>query len=63
MELNYDCIRDVLLAIEKVTTFDKSFTLYNNLENLQQYTIEELQYHFRQCDLAGFCLRFKFPRS
>lgn len=54
MELNYDCIRDVLLAIEKVTTFDKSFTLYNNLENLQQYTIEELQYHFRQCDLAGF---------
>nr|DAE84039.1 MAG TPA: hypothetical protein [Caudoviricetes sp.] len=33
MELNYDCIRDVLLAIEKVTTFDKSFTLYNNLEN------------------------------
>lgn len=54
MELNYDCIRDVLLEIEKVTTFNKGFTLNNNLENLQQYTIEELQYHFRQCDLAGF---------
>ena len=59
MELNYDCIRDVLLAIEKVTTFDKSFTLYNNLENLQQYTIEELQYHLRQCDSAGFLYNYQ----
>lgn len=59
MELNYDCIRDVLLAVEKVTTFDKSFTLYNNLENLQQYTIEELQYHLRQCDSAGFLYKYQ----
>ena len=59
MELNYDCIRDVLLEIEKVTTFDKSFTLYNNLENLQQYTTEELQYHLRQCDSAGFLYKYQ----
>lgn len=32
MELNYDCIRDLLLEIEKVTTFNKSFTLFSNLE-------------------------------
>ena len=40
MELNYDCIRDLLLEIEKVTTFNESFTLFNNLENLQEYRIE-----------------------
>ena len=59
MELNYDCIRDVLLEIEKVTTFDKSFTLYNNLDNLQQYTTEELKYHLRQCDSAGFLYKYQ----
>ena len=59
MELNYDCIRDLLLEIEKVTTFNKSFTLFSNLENLKKYEREELQYHLRQCSLAGFLYKYQ----
>lgn len=59
MELNYDCIRDLLLEIEKVTTFNKSFTLFSNLENLKKYEREELQYHLRQCQLAGFLYKYQ----
>ena len=42
MELNYDCIRDVLLEIEKVTTFDKSFTTLNGILQISSQIISQI---------------------
>lgn len=60
MKLNYDCIRDILLVIEETTTYNQDFTLSNHQEELSKYTLEELQYHLRQCDLAGFLHKYQY---
>lgn len=55
MRLNYDCIRDILLTIEEVTTFDKNFEFYRDSDNLllSKYQPEEILYHIKQLNLAG----------
>lgn len=56
MKLNPDCIRDILLTIEEKSNTKKAlkFTSSCNVDRLAPYTIEEICYHFRQCDLKGF---------
>ena len=55
MKLNPDCIRDVLVAVESVTTLNQSI-LFNpdSLPNdLSSYPPEVVMYHVKQCELSG----------
>lgn len=62
MRLNYDCIRDILIAIEETTTFDKGFEFYGNSHNshLSKYQPEEILYHIKQLNFAGLLHDCKF---
>lgn len=60
MQLNHDCIRDILLEVEKHSSFHKPY-IYDpdHLPQdsfLKQYSSDEVLYHVRQCDLAGYLL-------
>lgn len=60
MQLNHECIRDILLEVEKHSTFHNPY-IYNpdNLPRdsfLSKYSSDEVMYHIRQCDLAGYLL-------
>lgn len=57
MKLDYECIRDLLLVIEATTTYNDCFTLSND-EKLKNYSLDNLQYHLRQCNLAGFLYQY-----
>lgn len=55
MQLNPDCIRDILLDLEDKTSF-KSEVIYNssNIPTIfPNYKPEEIYYHLRQCNLDG----------
>lgn len=56
MKLNPDCIRDILLAIEKTSDFDNVFYLDDeNYDSLVPgYDFNTVMYHLRQCDLYGY---------
>ena len=62
MKLNPDCIRDILLVIEKITDIQKPF--YFSSENavakkntpseyITKYNKRELEYHLVQCNENG----------
>lgn len=56
MKLNPDCIRDILMAIEDVTEYGTSFEYSpddKDHDKLLKYSSKEVQYHIRQCELAG----------
>lgn len=60
MKLNLDCIRDILLEVEKFSTFQSVYS-YNpdNLPDdsfLSAYTYDEVLYHVRQASLSGLLL-------
>ena len=56
MRLNPDCIRDILLVIESLPDMRHYYRF--DLETIPKlfpnYSIEEVQYHIRQCDFNGF---------
>lgn len=58
MQLNPDCIRDILLEIESVVTFDDFFTYETSTHPssglLSRYSPDEILYHIRQCNFHGF---------
>ena len=56
MKLNPDCLRDVLLAIESLAGGEDSPWLFSDdlPPQLLPYTFEELEYHIRQCERAGY---------
>lgn len=58
MKLNPDCIRDILLVVEKQTDFNNlaSFTNREDFEQLPMYSPNEIMYHIRQCDHSGLFL-------
>lgn len=70
MKLNVDCVRDILLEIEQVCVvgrhacfrFDNSPLLPQcaYIDMWKKYPADEIEYHLRQCDLAG--LLFKCDR-
>lgn len=55
MRLNNDCIRDILLYIERNTTDEMPFINAENLINdlQQKYDKGTINYHVRQIDKAG----------
>ena len=63
MKLNNDCIRDILLALEEICTFNTTF-YYDRDESvpsrLSKYSDEEIVYHIRQCALANLILDVHF---
>lgn len=58
MKLNPDCVRDILLKIEEIPDVKHhwDFTPKNIPEIFPTYSIEEIIYHLRQCELSGFLL-------
>ena len=56
MKLNPDCIRDILITVERTTDFTHSF-IYSisdsPTEPLSNYSSEEIVYHISQCDKAN----------
>ena len=57
MKLNPDCIRDILLSVEKNATYSNDVpeeTLYKELA--PKYSQEEILYHVRQCKHSGLFL-------
>ena len=55
MKLNPDCIRAILLAVEEVCDMNHYFDSCLDLDKISgDFSQEEIFYHARQCDLAGF---------
>ena len=60
MKLNPDCIRDILLAVEAICDTGRYFDSRIDLDKiLGNYSVEEIAYHARQCDMAGMFYKFK----
>lgn len=64
MKLNPDCIRDILLTIEELITETNQFVVFSS-ENAQTgrlaaYQHNEIAYHLRQCDMAGYIHGLKY---
>ena len=55
MELNPDCVRDILLTVEEHSPWRYSQDGIV-VERLQKYTHEELVYHIRQCAYSKLIL-------
>jgi len=57
MRLNPDCVRDILLRIEACTNLDTIWSYEADNEDdgpLACYSLDEILYHVRQCDLSGY---------
>lgn len=70
MKLNPDCVRDILMALEELTTGVNTTYCFNSwkdvpeqLTPLQKYPIDVLSYHIHQLALAGMLYKAKFPRD
>lgn len=60
MKLNPDCIRDILLAVEAICDTGHYFDSRIDLDKIHgSYSVEEIAYHARQCDMAGMFYKFK----
>lgn len=60
MKLNPDCIRDILLAVETICDTEHYFNSRMDLDKIHgNYSVEEIAYHARQCDMAGMFYKFK----
>lgn len=60
MKLNPDCVRDILLSVENVCDMENLFSFPNDkTELLEKYNNSEIEYHARQCNLAGLLYNYK----
>ena len=70
MKLNPDCIRDILIALENLTTGVNTTYIFHSwdevpeqLPSLQKYPVDMLSYHIHQLDLCGMLYNANFPRD
>lgn len=70
MRLNPDCIRDILIALESITTeINVTYTFHSweevpeQIPSLQKYPVEMLSYHIHQLALNGMLYEADFPRD
>ena len=59
MKLKPDIVRDILLTVEDECDFDNRFVYDVEKEipdRLKQYSVNEIAYHVRQCELAELIL-------
>ncbi len=59
MQLNPDCVRDILLAVEQMCDAKHEFridedTNLSKIEFLKKYEWKEIEYHINQCNASGF---------
>lgn len=60
MKLNPDCTRSILLAVENVCDINNYFDSAEDISHIQgNFTLEEIAYHARQCELAGLFYHYK----
>ena len=63
MKLNPECIRDLLLDIEKETDIRHEIVYDLSSEpsdSLAKYSNDEIEYHLMQCHLNGFLVNARF---
>ena len=55
MKLNPECIRDILLLVEDITSLGTFLRIEseNIPETLNKYNFDEITYHIKQCELSG----------
>jgi hypothetical protein len=55
MRFNPDCIRDILLTVERISTPAIPFTYSykSNYPLLSKYSKDELIFHVKQCEMSG----------
>lgn len=63
MKLNPDCTRAILMAVEEACDCEHMFSYAACVGLKEQFSGEELCYHARQCDLAGFFYKYKVDLS
>lgn len=73
MKLNPDCIRDILLTVELETDLKSHFLFYNeshpccdkhnDYELLKKYSIDEVLYHLKQCELSNLLFNVKWYKD
>ena len=68
MKLNPDCIRAFLMTIEDITDgkteLGLPWQLFSDIESspfLEGFTLEEIEYHARQCDHHGYFIGCNIP--
>lgn len=60
MELNPDCIRDILLDVERVVDPKTRYCFPSqSLDLLEKYSKDEVFYHILQCNYNGFFMGFQ----
>lgn len=62
MKLNPDCIRDILLVVEKETDLNTQvrYPVETVDDLISSYTQEEVLYHIKQCELSGMFAKIKW---
>ncbi|MBW4803776.1 MULTISPECIES: DUF2513 domain-containing protein [Loigolactobacillus] len=62
MELNPDCIRDILLVVEKNATFGQwiDTSAFEKSDIFSRYTADQVIYHIRQAQWAGLLQQVKW---
>ena len=55
MQLNPDCVRDLLLEVERTSSYTTGLYLDTNVENdlFKKYSWSEIIYHIKQCNMAN----------
>lgn len=60
MELNPDCIRDILLDVERVVNPKTRYCFPSQSQKLlETYSKDEILYHILQCNYTGFFIGFQ----
>lgn len=58
MRLNPDCVRDILMSIEEISTGKNHIIIssenYKAFDLLKKYEYTVIEYHINQCDMCGF---------
>lgn len=69
MKLNPDCTRDILMALEQLSTSGGISYIFQSFEELRDdlglsaYSADEIEYHLRQCDMSGMLVGASFGAS
>lgn len=55
MQLNPDCVRDLLLEVERTSSYTTGLYLDTDVENdlFKKYSWSEIIYHIKQCNMAN----------
>lgn len=58
MKLNPDCVRDILLIVESLPDLQHFYRFDETTcpQLFPQYSLEEVMYHIRQCELNGLLI-------